>query len=70
MRYHIFMVEVLNPLDQQVGSVFNIILNIPLMKFWGLYGAMVSTVLSEVLVTGYQFWTIRNEVEFARIFTN
>lgn len=70
MRYHIFMVEVLNPLDQQVGSVFNIILNIPLMKFWGLYGAMVSTVLSEVLVTGYQFWTIRNEVEFARMFTN
>lgn len=53
-----------------LGSVFNIILNIPLMKFWGLYGAMVSTVLSEVVVTGYQFWTIRNEVEFARMFTN
>lgn len=53
-----------------LGSIFNIILNIPLMKFWGLYGAMVSTVLSEVVVTGYQFWTIRNEVEFARMFTN
>ena len=53
-----------------LGSVFNIILNIPLMKFWGLYGAMVSTVLSEVVVTGYQFWTIRNEIEFARMFTN
>ena len=53
-----------------LGSIFNIILNIPLMKFWGLYGAMVSTVLSELVVTGYQFWTIRNEVEFARMFTN
>ena len=53
-----------------LGSIINVILNFPLMKIWGLYGAMVSTVLSEIVVTGYQFWTIRTEVLFARMFIN
>ena len=53
-----------------LGSVVNIILNFPLMKIWGLYGAMVSTVLSETVVTGYQFWTIRAEVSFVSMFIN
>ena len=31
---------------------------------------MISTVLSEAMVTGYQFWTIRNDIEYKRLFTN
>lgn len=53
-----------------IGAVVNFILNFPLMELWGLRGAMVSTVLSEAMVTGYQFWTIRNDIEYKRLFTN
>ena len=53
-----------------IGAVVNFILNFPLMELWGLKGAMISTVLSEAMVTGYQFWTIRNEIEYKRLFTN
>ena len=53
-----------------IGAVVNFILNFPLMELWGLMGAMVSTVLSEATVTGYQFWTIRNDIEYKRLFTN
>lgn len=53
-----------------IGAVVNFILNFPLMELWRLRGAMVSTVLSEAMVTGYQFWTIRNDIEYKRLFTN
>lgn len=53
-----------------IGAVVNFILNFPLMELWGLRGAMISTVLSEATVTGYQFWTIRNDIEYKRLFTN
>lgn len=53
-----------------IGAVVNFILNFPLMELWGLKGAMISTVLSEAMVTGYQFWTIRNDIEYKRLFTN
>ncbi|MGN9065935.1 flippase [Ligilactobacillus agilis] len=53
-----------------IGAVVNFILNFPLMELWGLKGAMISTVLSEATVTGYQFWTIRNDIEYKRLFTN
>lgn len=53
-----------------IGAVVNFILNFPLMELWGLMGAMVSTVLSEAMVTGYQLWTIRKDIEYKRLFTN
>ncbi|MCP0887608.1 flippase [Ligilactobacillus sp. WILCCON 0076] len=53
-----------------IGAVVNIVLNIPLMKYWGLNGAMVSTVLSEAAVTFCQFWSVRKEINFKKLFTN
>ena len=53
-----------------IGAVVNFILNFPLMELWGLMGAMVSTVLSEAMVTGYQLRTIRKDIEYKRLFTN
>ena len=44
-----------------IGAVVNFILNFPLMELWGLMGAMV---------TGYQLWTIRKDIEYKRLFTN
>ncbi|MFT8425235.1 MAG: polysaccharide biosynthesis C-terminal domain-containing protein [Liquorilactobacillus sp.] len=53
-----------------VGAIVNIILNFPLIYFWGLSGAMIATVFSEVCVTGYQLWTIRKLVSYRKLFQN
>ncbi|WP_270312886.1 flippase [Ligilactobacillus agilis] len=53
-----------------IGAIVNFILNFPLMELWGLMGAMISTVISEAMVTGYQLWVVRKNVEFKRLFTN
>lgn len=52
------------------GSLFNICANFFLIKAWGLNGAMVSTVLSEIVVTSYQLWSIRHIVQFRAMFKN
>lgn len=52
------------------GSLFNICANFFLIKAWGLNGAMVSTVLSEIVVTSYQLWSIRHIVRFRAMFKN
>jgi len=52
-----------------LGAVVNIIVNIPLILFWGAVGATVSTVLSEMTVTAYQLWSIRKQISFSRLFT-
>ena len=46
------------------GAVINLILNIPLIHNWGLYGAMWSTVISEISVTLYQFFVVRKLLSF------
>lgn len=53
-----------------LGAVVNIILNVPLIYLWGLNGAMIATVLSEAVVTGYQLWVIRKDVELKKMFIN
>ena len=52
------------------GSLFNVCANFFLIKAWGLNGAMVSTVLSEIVVTSYQLWSIRHIVQFRAMFKN
>ena len=51
-----------------VGALVNILLNIPLIKLWGLYGAMFSTVISEISVTMYQLWVVRDLLKFKMLF--
>jgi len=50
------------------GATVNIVINVPLILLWGAVGATVATVLSEISVTAYQLWTIRNQISFNRLF--
>lgn len=51
-----------------MGAIVNIVLNIPLIYYGGLNGAMISTVLSELAVTLYQFWSVRNKLKIGSLF--
>ncbi len=51
-----------------VGAVVNIILNFPLIHFWGLQGAMWATVISEISVTTYQLFVVRNSLNVKQMF--
>ena len=51
-----------------VGAVVNIILNFPLIQFYGLNGAMWSTVLSEISVTLYQLIVVRGLLSYKELF--
>lgn len=51
-----------------LGAVVNLILNIPLIKLFGLYGAMWSTVFSEIAVTAYQLFVVRKLLNYKKLF--
>ena len=53
-----------------LGAVVNLILNVPLIRIWGLNGAMWSTVLSEISVTLYQMWAVRHLLNFKELFAD
>ncbi|MBF7122533.1 oligosaccharide flippase family protein [Pediococcus pentosaceus] len=53
-----------------LGAVVNIIVNIPFIMLWGALGATVSTVLSELAVTGYQLYVLRNQIKYRSLFTD
>lgn len=53
-----------------IGAIVNIVINLPLIKYWGLNGAIIATVISEACVTGYQFCVIRDRIEFKKLFVN
>lgn len=50
------------------GAVINIIFDFPLIHFWGLQGAMWSTVMSEISVTTYQLFVVRNSLNVKQMF--
>lgn len=50
------------------GAVVNIIANIPLIIWWGAMGTALATVLSELIVTGYQVLAIREQVNYKQLF--
>ncbi|TSO25685.1 flippase [Lactobacillus sp. LL6] len=52
------------------GAIVNIILNIPLIHNWGLYGAMWSTVISEIAVTLYQLMVVRKLLSWKQLFAD
>ncbi|MFR0583292.1 polysaccharide biosynthesis C-terminal domain-containing protein [Limosilactobacillus mucosae] len=51
-----------------IGAIANLLLNIPLIKLWGLFGAIVATLVSEVSVTTYQIYSIRKFVSYKKLF--
>lgn len=51
-----------------IGAVSNILLNIPFISIFHLKGAMISTVISELLVSLYQFIKIRKLISLPRLF--
>ena len=53
-----------------VGAFVNVILNIPLIKMFGLYGAIVATVLSETSVTFYQLYSLKNQIDYKKLFAD
>lgn len=53
-----------------LGAFINLALNIPLIKIWGLNGAMWSTVLSELAVTLYQLWAVKDMLSIKSLFSS
>lgn len=51
-----------------LGALVNIILNIPFIKAWGLYGAILATVCSEISVTSYQIWFMKRQIDYKELF--
>lgn len=52
------------------GAIVNLILNLPFIYLWGLHGAVFATICSEIVVTGYQMWHIRNNLSLKKMFIN
>lgn len=51
-----------------IGAVVNMLLNFPLIYYWGLDGAVISTVISEAAVTLYQLIIVRNLFDLKKLF--
>lgn len=51
-----------------MGAVVNIVLNFPLIYLYGLNGAMWATVFSEITVTLYQLWVIKDLLSYKKLF--
>lgn len=51
-----------------IGTLVNLILNLPFIKFWGLNGAMVAMVMSETSVTLYQIIIVRRYIPLYKLF--
>ena len=52
------------------GAIVNLILNLPFIYLWGLHGAVFATICSEIVVTGYQIWHVRNNLSLKKMFIN
>ena len=53
-----------------LGGVTNIVINIPLILKYGVYGAMIATLLSELTVTSYQLIKVRTALKLSKLFAN
>lgn len=52
------------------GAIINIIINIPMIIAWGVKGATISTLISEIAVTLYQLFIVRKQFNFKIMFEN
>ncbi|RND53253.1 putative O-antigen transporter [Lacticaseibacillus paracasei] len=51
-----------------LGAVANMVLNVPFILLWNSDGAMIATVLSELLVTSYQLFKVKDQLHLNLIF--
>ncbi|NRN87627.1 putative O-antigen transporter [Lactobacillus helveticus] len=51
-----------------LGAIVNMILNIPLIKMWGLNGAMIATSIAEFSVTLYQLFIVKRSLSLKDLF--
>jgi len=63
-RTHQFTVSV------TLGAIVNIVINIPLIIYFGVTGAMIATLISELCVTLYQIFIVRKELSPIKLFQN
>lgn len=52
------------------GALANIVINVPLILTLGVSGATIATVVSEVVVTAYQLFVIRDMVSYRNLFAD
>jgi len=52
------------------GAIANIIVNVPLIMFLGVKGATIATLISEVVVTGYQLLSVHSQVSYRMLFND
>ncbi|WP_203640817.1 flippase [Levilactobacillus andaensis] len=52
------------------GALANIVINVPLILTLGVSGATMATVISEVVVTAYQLFVIRDMVSYRNLFAD
>lgn len=53
-----------------LGATTNVILNFPLIMIYGLKGAIVATVISELIVSLYQICKIKHMIDLKKLFHN
>lgn len=53
-----------------LGAIVNIVLNIPFIIMWGLDGAILATVCSEISVTTYQVYSMKGQVNYKKLFND
>lgn len=51
-----------------LGSIANLLLNVPFIIFFNTLGAIFATVLSELVVTIYQLYSIKKQISFKSLF--
>lgn len=49
------------------GAIVNTVLNIPLIIFFGAFGAAIATIIAECSVTGVQLFCVRKELKASKI---
>lgn len=50
------------------GTIVNLILNIPLIIYWGAIGAAISTIFSEIVVTATQMYFVNKDFKIIQLF--
>ncbi|KAF0334020.1 oligosaccharide flippase family protein [Pediococcus acidilactici] len=51
-----------------LGAIVNIVMNVPLILFLGAFGSTIATVCSEMAVSGYQLFAIRQQISYKKLF--
>lgn len=51
-----------------LGAMINVLLNIPLILIFKAIGTAIASLISEIVVTAYQFYSIRKQIQYKKLF--